>query len=54
MKLIVWICAALFLVAALQGCTIHFKASEVELDAERQRVQKNVTYELDSMSLFDG
>lgn len=38
----------------LSGCTLHFKASEVELDAERQRVQSNVTYELDSVSLLDG
>lgn len=38
----------------LSGCTIHFKASEVELDAERQRVQHNRTYELEKIELFRG
>lgn len=40
--------------AVLGGCTLHFKAKELELDAERQRIQNNVTYELQSAGLFDG
>ncbi|MBA7612280.1 hypothetical protein ES703_19516 [subsurface metagenome] len=40
--------------ACLSGCTLHFKATDVELDAERQRVQSNTTYELDSMSILHG
>lgn len=46
--------AALVLISLLQGCTIHFKATELELDAERQRVEENCTYRLDSVDLFGG
>lgn len=38
----------------LGGCTIHFKASEVEFDAERQRVKSNQTYELEKVDLLRG
>lgn len=30
----------------LSGCTLHFKATDLEVDAERQRVQDNTTYDL--------
>lgn len=40
--------------ACLSGCTIHFKATDVELDAERQRVQRNVTYEIEKVDLVYG
>lgn len=36
----------------LGGCTIHFKASEVEFDAERQRVDQNHTYELEKVDFL--
>lgn len=42
------------LLACLSGCTIHFKASEVEFDAERQRVDNNHTYELEKVDFFRG
>lgn len=51
MKKLIIVLAVLCLCA---GCTIHFKATDVELDAERQRVQKNATYELDSVSVLYG
>jgi hypothetical protein len=41
------------ILVALGGCTIHFKASEVELDAERQRVETNRTYELEKVVFFE-
>ncbi len=44
--------AALTVVFLLSGCTLHFKASELELDAERQRVETNRTYELEKVSFL--
>ncbi len=44
--LVTLVLAVLF---ACQGCTVRFKASEVELDTVA-----NQTYELESVSLFDG
>ncbi len=38
----------------LSGCTLHFKATDVELDAERQRVQSNKTYDLVEVSFLHG
>lgn len=46
---VVCLIAAAFLVGAATGCTVHFKASDLELDS-----QSNTTYRLQSMSLFDG
>lgn len=46
--------AALLVVILLQGCTLHFKATDVELDTEAQQSQNNVTYELYSASLLHG
>lgn len=43
----------LVILLCLGGCTIHFKASEVELDAERQRVETNHTYELEKVVFFE-
>lgn len=37
----------------LAGCTLHFKATDLEVDAERQRVQHNRTYELTEVSLLN-
>ena len=50
----VGLCAALAFLLILQGCTVHFKATDVELDAERQRIQDNVTYELEKVVVFGG
>lgn len=33
----------------LSGCTLHFKATELEVDAERQRVEGNTTYQLEKI-----
>lgn len=44
----------IWLFTALSGCTIHFKAKELELDADRQRIEVNHTYELEKVVLFDG
>lgn len=41
-------------VMLLSSCTLHFKASEVELDADRQRVDNNQVFELEKAELFDG
>lgn len=38
----------------LAGCTLHFKATDLELDAERQRVESNRTFELEAVSLLHG
>lgn len=38
----------------LSGCTFHFKATDLEIDAERQRVENNVTYELEKVSFLHG
>ena len=40
---------AAVVLAAAGGCTVRFKASDVELDSV-----SNATFELQSMSLFDG
>lgn len=42
------------LLVCLGGCTIHFKASEVELDTERQRVESNASYELEKVAFLVG
>lgn len=34
------------------GCTLHFKATDLEVDAERQRVQSNTTYDLVEAALL--
>ncbi len=47
-------CAALVVIILAQGCTIHFKSKETELDVERQRVKKNTKYELEKIVLLDG
>lgn len=36
----------------LSGCTLHFKATDLEVDAERQRVQHNTTYKLEDVALL--
>jgi len=46
---VVLLCAALL---SVQGCTVHFKGKDCELDIERQRVEHNETYELRSVGLL--
>lgn len=36
------------------GCSIHFKGTDVELDAETTRAEKNATFELERVAFFDG
>lgn len=48
------LCAALLVVILLQGCTLHFKATDVELDTEAHGSQENTKYELVAVSLLDG
>lgn len=48
------LCAALLIVILIQGCTLHFKATDLEFDAERQRVESNHTYNLRKVVLLDG
>ncbi len=42
------------LTVLLCGCTLHFKATDLELDAERQRVERNDTYELEKVAFLHG
>lgn len=42
------------ILAVLGGCTIHFKAKELEVEVEPQRVEHNRTYELEKIELFRG
>lgn len=42
------------LLVCLGGCTIHFKASEVELDTEQSRYQDNHSYELEKVAFLVG
>lgn len=44
--------AALLVVILLQGCTLHFKATDVELDTEARDQQSNKSYDLAAVSLF--
>lgn len=43
---------AVLTVVFCQGCTLHFKATDLEVDAERQRVEMNRTYELEKVSFL--
>ena len=36
------------------GCVLHFKAEGLEMDAERQRIQNDVQYRFESVSLLHG
>lgn len=54
MRLVILVGAALLLLFALQGCTLHFKATDVELQTEEPRSRSNVTYELETAELFGG
>lgn len=38
---------ALFLVLCLSGCTLHFKAKDVELGTEATQTTSNTTFELE-------
>lgn len=49
--LILTMCAVLFLV---QGCTLHFKASEVELKTEEPHSMINRSFQLESAGLLGG
>lgn len=40
------------MLVCLSGCTMHFKATDLEVDAERQRVKSNDTYELEKVAFL--
>lgn len=42
------------ILTCLASCTLHFKATDLEVDADRQRVQTNDTYELEKVAFFHG
>jgi len=42
----------LLLAVLLSGCTIHFKATELELDAKTKDVEVNRTYELEKVDFL--
>jgi len=42
------------LLTFLQGCTLHFKATDVELQTEQPRSQRNITYGLEAAGLLSG
>lgn len=44
----------LVVMICFSGCTLHFKATDLELDAERQRVKTNDTYDLVKVTAFHG
>lgn len=46
---IIVVATILFLIG---GCTLSFKAKEIELEGERQRVNNNTTYELQEATLL--
>jgi len=48
------VCVALMLCFFCQGCTIHFKATELELDTKVDPNIKNVTYELEKIDILRG
>ncbi|NVM23404.1 MAG: hypothetical protein HWN68_16670 [Desulfobacterales bacterium] len=50
-SLLLKICLIIFVIL-LSGCTLHFKGKDIELDAERQRVQNNRTFKLDHVDLL--
>ncbi len=54
MRFCVCVVIAIAALLFLGGCTFHFKATDVELDSERQRVEKNLTYELEKVAFLDG
>jgi len=43
---------ALFFVLCFSGCTLHFKAKEVELGTEAQQTKNNATFELEKADLL--
>jgi hypothetical protein len=53
MRLCVWVvvvAAGLF----AGGCVLHFKGENLEIDAERQRLQRDVEYRLYGMEFAHG
>ena len=44
-----WLIVLSVIMICFTGCTFHFKATDLEMDAERQRVQSNATYELEKV-----
>lgn len=42
------------MLGVLGGCTIHFKAKEIELETDGQKVERNHTYELEKVEFFRG
>ncbi len=54
MRMIVLVTLLIWLVVVTSGCVFHFKAKEVELDSQRQRVQKDYIFELDKVVILNG
>lgn len=50
MRKLFFVCAAVLLM--LSGCTLHFKATDLEADIERQRVNANKTFQLASADIL--
>lgn len=50
MRSFFFVCTLLLMLS--NGCTLHFKASEIELESERQRVKANTTYHLASADVL--
>lgn len=48
------VCVALMLCFFCQGCTLHFKAKEIELDTKTDPNIMNITYVLEKLVLLDG
>ena len=43
---------ALFLLLCFSGCTLHFKAKDVELGTEANQTKSNATFELKKADLL--
>lgn len=54
MKCVLLAVAILLLVVMFAGCTLHLKATDVEIDSEAVKNQQEVYYELVAVGLFDG
>lgn len=53
MKRMILTLMLLVLLVAVSSCTVHIKATELEIDSERQRVDNDKTYEVVAFGLFD-
>lgn len=54
MKKITSLIVLILLLASLPGCVVHFKAKELELETERQRVEVDRAYQLEKVVILNG